>query len=153
MPLCHLGLQFRTKPSSFKRPWGSDSNLSCTVMSLLKEPLWCLQAQQKVLGNTTSLVKIMATSQTPDVEAGRPCWICFSKKYDWAQTGFILSKDCFFNPELGVENMSWGIFNGSETFWASHTLSLQHLWARSALGASQSDAWWHRVPPEQGALS
>ena len=78
MPLCHLGPQFLTKPSSFKRPWGSDSNLNCTVMSFLKEILRCLQAQQNILGNTTSLVKIMATSQKPHIGSEQP--FCFRKE-------------------------------------------------------------------------
>lgn len=80
MPRCRLGLQFLTKPCSFKRPWGSDSNLSRMVMSLWKEPLWYLQEQQTVLGNTTSLVKIMATAPNTQVEAEQPFRICFTEE-------------------------------------------------------------------------
>lgn len=79
---CHfvvLVCSFSTKPFSCKRPCGSDSNLRCAVMSLLKEPLWCRQAQQKVLGQTTSLVKIMATSQMPPLGWGSHCWVCFEQ--------------------------------------------------------------------------
>lgn len=115
---------------SFKRPWGSYSNLGCTLMSLLKGPLWCLQAQQNVLGNTTSLVKTMAASQKPHIGSEQP--FCFSKEY--TPHNSLLSINRFFCQKLAslIYSLEWKIRDEAHSTTPRHFRHFIHSACRTS---------------------
>ena len=81
-----------------------------------------------------------------------------------SHVGFVLGRNGTEHKQVSscqkiaslIQSLKWKIWTNRYSMALKHfrhrILSLQHLWAKSAVGASQNDTWWHRVLPEQGAL-